>query len=275
MRARDALRAAARRLEEAGVPDPVRDARRLMDHFFGRLWDDDPVPDEDAYDRAVARRAAREPISHITGLRGFWRSEFRVTPDVLDPRPETEALVEAALEWQFNRVLDIGTGSGVILLTLLVERAEARGFGTDVSEAALAVARRNAEGLGVEDRATWHLTSWTAGVPGVFDLIVSNPPYLAEHEMEGLAPELSYEPRGALTLGGDGLDAYRAIAAEAPDRMAPGGRILLEIGPTQGEAVSGMLRDAGLTRVEIRRDLDGRDRVVMGEKLRIRGDSGL
>ena len=276
MRARDALRAAALKLEAAGVPDPVRDACRLLDHLAGRLWDDDPVHQIEAYRAMIDRRAAREPVSHITGLRAFWRSEFRVTPAVLDPRPETEALIEVALQGTYGRVLDLGTGSGCILLTLLVERDGVTGLGTDRSEAALAVARANADAQGIgADRAAWQVADWFDGVAERFDLIVSNPPYLAEAEMDGLAPELAYEPREALTPGGDGLDAYRAIAGGAPAHLVPSGRLILEIGPSQGDAVSGLMREAGLVGVEVRRDLDGRDRVVLGEKPRPGGDSGL
>jgi len=265
----DLLARAVARLSAARVPDAPRDARRLLAHVLGidpgrlTLVLPDPVPDAAAarLDRALARREAREPVSHIVGLRAFFGRDFRVTPDVLDPRPETETLVEAALAAPFARVLDLGTGSGCILLTLLAERPGATGLGTDRSEAALAVARENAARLGVET-AAFARADWVDGLSGRFDLVVSNPPYIAAHEMEGLAPELGYEPRAALTDGGDGLGAYRAIAAGAAPFLAPGGRLLLEIGPTQAADVAEIVRRAGLDIRAVHPDLDGRLRVV-------------
>ncbi|UWQ20823.1 peptide chain release factor N(5)-glutamine methyltransferase [Jannaschia sp. W003] len=275
MTARDALARARVRLAAAGVPDPFTDARRLLQHHAGTLFDVDPVPDPEGFEALVARRAAREPVSHILGRRDFWRHAFRVTADVLDPRPETERLVEAALERPFRRVLDLGTGSGCILLSLLAERTDATGLGTDVSDAALAVARGNADALGLRARAEFARADWLDGIDGAFDLVVSNPPYVAEAEMAALAPELGFEPRGALTPGGDGLGAYRRIAAEAPARMTPGARLLLEIGPTQAAAVSELLAAAGFARIAVLDDLDGRNRVVRGEKPPAARDSGL
>ena len=165
-------------LVSAGVPDPATDARRLWDFAAG---------DDDVFRAVVARRAKRVPVSQITGLRAFWTSEFRVTPDVLDPRPETEALVELALCEPFEHVLDLGTGSGCILLSLLKERPGATGVGTDVSPEAVLVAGENAVRLGVADRVVLPLSDWFDDVGGRFDLIVSNPPYIAADEMAGLA----------------------------------------------------------------------------------------
>lgn len=262
---------AIRRLAAAGVPDPARDARRLLAHALGIAPDrltlhlHDPLLAAAAtrFEAALAARAARQPVSQITGQRAFWGRMFRVTPDVLDPRPETEVLVAAALSAPFTRVLDLGTGSGAILLSLLAERPQATGLGVDLSPAALAVARGNAVALGVDGRADFTLSDWFAGVAGRFDLIVSNPPYIAAGEMAALAPEVrDWEPHMALTPGGDGLDAYRAIAAGAPAHLAPGGRLLLEIGPTQGAAVAGLLQAAGFEGITLCADLDGRDRVV-------------
>ncbi|PTW50123.1 peptide chain release factor N(5)-glutamine methyltransferase [Rhodovulum kholense] len=263
------LAGAVARLRAAGIPDPQRDARRLLAHALeiapGRLTLvlPEPVPPaaEARFAAALDRRAAREPVSHIVGLRTFWGRDFRVSRDVLDPRPETETLIEAALSAPYSNVLDLGTGSGCILLTLLLERPGTAGTGTDISAPALAVARENADRLGC-DRARFVLSDWDAAVEGRFDLVVSNPPYIAEAEMPGLAPDLAFEPRGALTDGGDGLSAYRAIARAAPARLAPGGRLLVEIGPTQARAVSAIFAGAGLETVAIRPDLDGRDRVV-------------
>ncbi|RVT84095.1 peptide chain release factor N(5)-glutamine methyltransferase [Rhodobacteraceae bacterium CCMM004] len=251
------------------------DARTLLADALGvprgrlTLIAADPVPPAAVarFRAALARRAAREPVARILGRRGFWGREFAVTPDVLDPRPETETLVALALERPFARVLDLGTGSGCILVSLLAERPKARGVGTDVSDAALAVAARNAEAMGVADRAELLCADWFEGVPGRFDLIVSNPPYIAADEMAGLMPEVrDHEPHAALTPGGDGLGAYRAIAAGLDARLHPGGRVLLEIGPTQAAAVSDLLRAGGLGDIGVHLDLDGRDRVVSAAK---------
>lgn len=264
-----ALAEATRRLTAAAIPDAPRDARRLLAHALGiepgrlTLVLPDPMPAEAAlrFEAALARRLAREPVSHIIGTRAFYGREFCVTPTVLDPRPETETLIEAALGAPFRRVLDLGTGSGCILLTLLAERPGATGIGTDISEAALVVARENARRLGIAT-AKFHRADWFGDVTGRFDLIVSNPPYIAAEEMPGLAPELSHEPRGALTDEGDGLSAYRAIALAAPGYLEPGGRLLVEIGPTQGPAVRETLYAAGLETVAMHTDLDSRNRVV-------------
>lgn len=270
------LAGAARTLSDAGIPDAARDARRLLAHVLGvapgrlTLVLPDPVEAGPAsrYETLIARRAAREPVSHLTGRREFYGRAFHVTSDVLDPRPETETLVAEALSAPFARVLDLGTGTGCILLTLLAERTAATGIGTDLSEAALAVATRNRDALGLEGRATLGQGSWFEALPvgsGPFDLIVSNPPYIALDEMAGLSPEVrDHEPHMALTDGGDGLAAYRAITRDAPAHLAPGGRLMVEIGPTQGPAVAALMTGAGLADVRVLQDLDGRDRVVAG-----------
>ncbi|MEM7710516.1 MAG: peptide chain release factor N(5)-glutamine methyltransferase [Pseudomonadota bacterium] len=263
----EALRVATARLNAAGVAGAAGDARRLMAHMVGRIAPDDPVLDRDRWEALVAARAARQPVSQIVGRRAFWRHEFRVTSDTLDPRPETETLVQAALEETFARVLDLGTGTGCILLSLLAERSEATGLGTDLSPAALDVARDNAAVLKLEDRATFRHGDWLSGVDGTFDLIVSNPPYITAAEMAELQPEVrDWEPALALSPGGDGLDAYRVLARDAPAHLAPGGRLIVEVGSRQADAVSALWRAAGLTKIEVRRDLDGRDRVVLGRK---------
>jgi release factor glutamine methyltransferase len=267
----EAFRATSMTLASAGVPEPAKDARLLLSHALGLSSDrlimamQDPVPDsaEARLASMIEARCNRQPISQIIGRRQFWGRDFVVTPDVLDPRPETEVLIAAALSAPFTRVLDLGTGSGAILVTLLSERPSAQGVATDLSPAALAVAQDNAARLGVADRASFLPGSWFDPVEGKFDLIVSNPPYIAADEMPGLSPEvLNWEPHLALTPGGDGLDAYRAIAASAPHYLQPKGRLLMEIGPNQGAAVSALCLAAGLASPRILQDLDGRDRVV-------------
>ncbi|RQP07543.1 MAG: peptide chain release factor N(5)-glutamine methyltransferase [Paracoccus sp. BP8] len=271
----EALRQGAARLAAAGVPAAADDARLLLAHALelprrhlaAALAA--PLPPEALrrFDAALAARAARQPVSQILGRRAFWKHEFRVTRDTLDPRPETEALVEAALAEPFASVLDLGTGTGAILISLLAERRGARGLGTDISAAALEVAQENAAKLGV--CADFLESDWFASVSGEFDLIVSNPPYIALDEMADLSPEVrEWEPRKALTDEADGLSAYRAIAAGAPAHLSPGGRLLVEIGPTQGAAVAALMREAGLAEARILPDLDGRDRVVAARKPR-------
>lgn len=266
----EALRAAVARLAAAGVPEAAGDARRLLAHAMGVapgrltlvLPDGLSAEAKAAFDALVARRAARVPVGQLVGRRSFWGREFRVTADVLDPRPETEVLVAEALARPFGRVVDLGTGTGCILITLLAERPGAEGVGADLSAAALAVAEANARDLGVAARFVQ--SDWWAGVEGVFDLIVSNPPYIAAAEMAGLAPEVrEHEPAMALTDGGDGLGAYRAILTGAGAHLAPGGRVLLEIGPAQGAAVLALAAAAGLPGGRVLPDWDGRDRVVV------------
>jgi release factor glutamine methyltransferase len=265
------LRAGAARLGAAGISEGAREARLLMAAALGldpsrmtlHLHDDLDPEGAARFEALVARRAAREPMSHILGQRQFYGRAFKVTGDVLDPRPETECLVAAALEEGFERVLDLGTGSGCILLSLLAEREGAQGLGADVSAAALDVARENAARLGLASRAAFQEADWFKGIAGQYDLIVSNPPYIGIAEMPELAPELAHEPRAALTDEGDGLSAYRAIAAGVSAHLVPGGRILVEIGRTQGAEVARIFAEAGLQAVELRQDLDGRDRVVM------------
>ena len=270
----EALRAAIPRLAAAGVPDAPRDARVLLAHASGIAPDrltlhlGDPLSDaaEHAFEAAIARRAAREPVSHITGQRLFWGRSFRVTPDTLDPRPETELLVQTALEEPFARMLDLGTGTGCILLSCLADRPMAQGIGTDIHPATLAVAAANAQTHGLSARAEFILSDWLDAVTGQFDLIVSNPPYIAESEMPSLSPEVQREPHRALSPGGDGLDAYRAIARAAPAHLNPGGRLMVEIGPTQAAAVTALFTAQGLTNIRILPDLDGRDRVVIARQ---------
>jgi release factor glutamine methyltransferase len=268
------LIAATRRLAAAGVPDAARDARRLLSHAVGveagRLTLVLPEIIEKsaqaAFQTLITRRAAREPVSQLIGRRAFYGRDFIVTADVLDPRPETEMLVEAALAQPFAHVLDLGTGSGCILLTLLAEMEASRGLGVDISTAALGVARTNARQLDLSHRARFEVSDWVADVGGVFDLVVANPPYIASSEMAGLAPEVrDWEPRLALTDGSDGLDAYRQIFTSVGPYLIDDGRIIVEIGPSQAQAVSAIAHDAGFDVRALIKDLDGRDRVIVAQ----------
>ena len=264
------LTEAARRLKSAGLSAAATDARILLaealeiprERLTLHLPEQVSAAQQARYDRLIAHRLRHQPVAQIIGRRIFLGRTFRVTPDVLDPRPETEILVQTALSGPFESVLDLGTGSGCVLLSLLAERPTAHGLGSDISPAALAVARKNAMILGISN-ATFILSDWYHGLSGRFDLIVSNPPYIAAAEMACLAPDVrDWEPEIALTPGGDGLEAYRRIIAGARGHLAPGGRLCLEIGPTQGAAVSTLLRAAGFKAADIVHDLDGRDRVV-------------
>lgn len=271
MTAAEALVAATARLRAAGVPDPARDARVLLAHAarieasrVTLIAPEDLREDiEERFEQLISLRAVRVPVSHLLGEREFYGRRFKVSRDVLDPRPETETLIDAALSEPFERVLDLGIGSGCILVTLLAERPSATGLGVDISEAACLQASANAVLHRVQNRAAIERSDWFANVSGKFDLIVANPPYIAQAEMDDLAPEVrDHEPAGALTDGGDGLDAYRRIAANAPGFLKPGGRVLVEIGPTQAKVVQDLFRDAGLERLQVIQDLDGRDRVI-------------
>ncbi len=269
--AAQAMVAATARLRAAGVDDPARDARLLLAHA-ARIEASRVTliaPDElsaeivERYDQLISLRAIRVPVSHLLGEREFYGRRFRVSRDVLDPRPETETLIEAALSHPFDHVLDLGLGSGCILITLLAERTSATGVGVDLSEAACLQASANAVQNQVQDRLEIVQSDWFENVEGQFDLIVSNPPYISADEMESLSREVrEHEPRMALTDEGDGLDAYRRIAAEAPDFLMPGGRLLVEIGPTQARKVAALFDASGLSGIRVIADLDGRDRVV-------------
>lgn len=259
------------RLRAAGVPDAAGDFRRIFRWACDTgTTDSGPQVREDPgalalrmLEIGVSERETRRPLSQIIGKREFWKGTFKVTHDVLDPRPETELLVELGLQEPFNRVLDLGTGSGCVVIALLMERPNARGVGTDISKRALRVARKNAESMGVAERVILPVSDWFDDVDGRFDLVVSNPPYVASEEFRDLPPEVRcHEPRVALAGGIDGLSAYRAIAAGARKHLTPGGRLLVEIGPAQADGVRSLMAGAGLDILAVHADLDGRDRVV-------------
>jgi release factor glutamine methyltransferase len=264
--------------EARGKLDPV-DAEWLLAHALGRprSWlyahADDTV---DAGTRArfaelVERRAAGEPVAYLTRSRGFWNFDLRVTPDTLIPRSETELLVELALarlpETAGLRIADLGTGSGAIALALALERPRARVVATDISDAALAVARENAAALAI-DNVRFGSGSWYSALDDApFDLIASNPPYIADGDPHLAAGDLRFEPGSALASGHDGLDAIRAIVRDAPAHLGPGGWLLLEHGIAQGAAVRALLHEAGFVDVETARDLEDRERVTLGRRM--------
>jgi release factor glutamine methyltransferase len=275
-----AWQGAKQRLERAGLAGPVIDARLLVEAAAEATRADivtDPhrmlTPEQEATLEAyLARREHREPVSHILGRKGFWKIMLNVTRDVLTPRPDTETVVEWVLrdfpEHAPWRVLDLGVGSGAIILSILAERPAARGLGVDVSEEALAVARDNAAHLGLAGRLALLRGDWTEGLEEAsFDLVVSNPPYIASDVIETLEPEVrDHEPRVALEGGPDGLMHYRRLAPEILRVLKPGGRFAVEIGYDQKAPVEALFREAGATGVQTLRDLADRDRVVAGAK---------
>ena len=271
MTAAQAMAAATARLRASGVSDPARDARVLLAHA-ARIEASRVTliaPEElaadiaDRYEQLIALRAVRVPVSHLLGEREFYGRRFKVSGDVLDPRPETETLIEAALALPFRRVLDLGVGSGCILVTLLAENELATGVGVDLSELACLQASANVVLHRLQRRSEIRQSDWLNNVKGVFDLIVCNPPYIALDEMKGLDAEVrQHEPELALTDGGDGLGAYRHIAQSVLPFLTDDGRLILEIGPTQAAAVTALLEQAGFTGSRIIHDLDGRDRVI-------------
>ena len=274
---RDMMREAGQRLGAAGIEHPLRDVRLLMAQALGiepvdvilRETDQiDPVA-LTAFEQLIQRRLAYEPVSRIRGWREFYGRRFIVTPDVLDPRPETELLVEQGLKRlpQGGRLLDLGTGSGCILASVLAERPDASGTGLDISPAALAVARRNAEALGVSNHVAFIEGSWDAINGGPFDLALSNPPYIPEADIAGLAQDVrGHDPRIALTPGGDGLGAYRAILDGVCAWLRPGGWIGFEFGMGQAPHVAALMRHAGLEDVSVHADLAGTDRAAFGRR---------
>lgn len=273
-------KAGRERLEAGGIDQPVIDSRLMLEAAADvtrleiitdphRLLSGEQMATFDGY---IERRLRREPVSHILGRKGFWKIMLSVTPHVLTPRPDTEVIVDEALKafpeaMAFN-MLDLGVGSGAILLAILAERPAARGLGIDISEEALAVARENAANLDLDSRVALLRGDWTAGLGDEsFDLVVSNPPYIASDEIETLDPEVKdHEPRLALDGGPDGLDPYRVLAPEILRVLKPGGLFAVEIGHTQAGAVEALFREAGGAQVRTIKDLALRDRVVAGVK---------
>lgn len=268
----------AKRLHRAGIEDASVEARHMLDAVCagdtsGRWLDPDYCLGEDAAARLAvmcARREAREPLSHILGNWGFWTLDLDITRDVLTPRPETERLVETALAELGTgpaTILDLGTGSGAIILSLLSERTEISGIGVDISENALKVAKANACVLNLDNRVQFIEGQWDAALNHApFDLVVSNPPYIARAVIETLEPEVRrYEPMLALDGGVDGLDAYRALLPLMTAYLKPGGRFAFEIGADQGKAILALGEACDeLKDIHLVPDLGGRDRVLVG-----------
>lgn len=272
-RVKPLLDRAAKRLKDAGCETPELDARLLLQAATGLTREDiilepsRPIAGHDLqrFDSFLERRLRREPVSRILGEREFYGRPFRVTPATLDPRPDTETLIDAALALlpRAARILDLGTGTGAIAVTLLAERPDATGVATDLSPEALAVARDNAERAGVAKRLTLLRGNWYEPVSGVFDIIASNPPYIPSGDISGLSPDVrNFDPALALVGGPDGLEPYRAIAPGAVRRLAAGGHVLVEIGAGQADDVEAVFAAAGFGRAGRHNDLGGHVRCL-------------
>lgn len=275
------LAASTARLREAGVEGARRDARLLIGHLLGigqaemvaRPERALSAAEAAAVEAAILRRVAREPVSRILGSREFYGLEFGLGAETLDPRPDSETLVEAALAAlggrRAPRVLDLGTGTGCLLLAVLAERTDASGVGVDIAEGAVTVAAANADALGMAGRATFLRRDWTApgwrdGL-GRFDLVLANPPYIPDAEIASLEPEVrNYEPRRALAGGRDGLDPYRLLVPQLADLLVPDGIAGFEFGLGQEAAVAAMFAEAGLAVSGMPKDLGGVIRCVIG-----------
>ena len=262
---------AARQLSLAGIEGAHLDARILMSSVLkvaphqalllgGNFLDKTQL---ERFGEVIQKRLSRVPVSHILGYRDFFEHRFFVTPDVLDPRPETELLVVEALKESFQNVLDLGTGSGCIVLSLLAKNLSAQGLGVDISEAAIAVARKNAKNLHLKNRANFSISNWFSNVEKQkFDLIVANPPYIHPNQLERLSPEVLKEPMMALTDNDDGLGSFKKIAMSAQKFMAVGARLVFEIGYDQGPLVAEILNTSRFQDIRVVPDLNGCDRMI-------------
>lgn len=260
---------------EAGLDTPDLDARLLVMAATGFSHTDmiargTEFPSADVLEIIAdyaARRLAGEPVDHIVGHREFYGRRFKVSKDVLSPRPETEMLIDAATEFLKGKakphILDLGTGSGAIAISILAEIEEARGEAVDVSGSALNIAKENAAAHKVDDRLTFLEGSWFAPVSGRYDIIVSNPPYITAAAMEELEIDVkAFDPDLALSGGDDGLTAYRAIISQAASHLKPAGLLLFEIGYDQASSVMDLLTEAGFSKMSVHKDLSGHDRMI-------------
>lgn len=276
-----ARREIARRLRESGIETPELDARLLVGAVLGLDLTGLTAASSRTLDTAeskrlaafATRRSAGEPVARILGVKEFWGLTLALSAATLVPRPDTETLVEAALDIarastnDAPRIADLGTGSGAILLALLSELPQARGLGTDISADALQTAAANADRLGLADRATFVQCSYAQALRGPFDLIVSNPPYIPSGDIAALAVDVrAHDPQRALDGGADGLDAYRSLIPQAVPLLREGGALLVEVGQDQHAAVARLMSATGLAHGPIRADLAGIPRVVIGRK---------
>jgi len=268
------------RLEQVGIENSRFEARLLLCHVLNvetQILIAYPeralsLSQQESLIAALARREKREPMSHILGEREFWSLPFKVTADTLTPRPDSETLIEAAVRHFPDpqaalQVLDLGVGTGCLLLSVLSQYPNARGLGVDISAKALDVARENAARLELAGRSQWQLGNWADGIEETFDLVLSNPPYIAESDKDSLAPEVAdYEPDSALFAGVDGLDDYRLLAQVVPRLLTENGRAILEIGIGQAQAVCELMENADLEVLETPKDLAGVTRCVIIRK---------
>ena len=275
------LRTAISELTNAGVDGPIIDSRILASAAFNLSREEilrEPnaklkISDVALFTEMINRRCAREPVSRILELREFRGLKFKVVPSTLDPRADSESIVEAVLNIASGmsdrlRILDVGTGTGCLLLSVLHALPAAHGVGTEIDPDAAACAIHNAEVLGLSDRAEIVCSNWVEGIDGPFDIIFSNPPYIPSAEIQRLAPEVAlYEPVGALDGGTDGLDAYRILSGLLGEFLSSSGRVVFEIGAQQGDAVSAIFFAAGFVKTEKRMDLAGRDRALIFSKM--------
>ena len=271
MTVQELLTASQAKLRECGISDPVRDARLLLADCLElrtqnlNLLDNSCISEIkiSKFWRMINERCKRKPVSKILGYRSFWGRDFEINENVLDPRGDTETLIELILDCNFENMLELGTGSGAIAITVLAERPEVTCVATDISQYALNTARTNSKRHGVQNRLKLLYSNWFDKISGSFDIIVSNPPYISSREYAQLSAEvLKYDPKISLTLGGDGLEAYREILSQALEKLSKNGHIFLEIGYTQANAVGHLFKEAGFQQIKVHKDLGSRDRVI-------------
>ena len=271
MTVQELLTASQAKLRECGISDPVRDARLLLADCLElrtqnlNLLDNSCISEIkiSKFWRMINERCKRKPVSKILGYRSFWGRDFEINENVLDPRGDTETLIELILDCNFENMLELGTGSSAIAITVLAERPEVTCVATDISQYALNTARTNSKRHGVQSRLKLLYSNWFDKISGSFDIIVSNPPYISSKEYAQLSAEvLKYDPKISLTLGGDGLEAYREILSQALEKLSKNGHIFLEIGYTQANAVGHLFKEAGFQQIKVHKDLGSRDRVI-------------